>query len=155
LLNLGFTCQLGPLRFQYLGLFGSWHMIHFRMLVVKYQYYWSRDQLIHKLFSCLLDARNSRDLRIIVIVYLFLFLCLFLSNHKLQLLALYIDTYYCDVLLLTETLLKPDLICSVVADWGFTMHCRYRLHKLGGGVAILVKKTIWRVSQLTLFIQLK
>jgi len=36
--------------------------------------------------------------------------------NKLQLLALYIDTYHCDVLLLTETWLKPDLLCSVVAD---------------------------------------
>jgi len=64
LLNLGLTSQL--LRFQYLGLFGSWQTINSRMLVVEEQYYWSRDLLIHKLFPCLLDARNSRDLGIIL-----------------------------------------------------------------------------------------
>jgi len=42
--------------------------IHFRMLVLKKQYYWSRDQLMHKLFSFLFDAHNSRDFDIIVVV---------------------------------------------------------------------------------------
>jgi len=61
--------------------------------------------------------------------------------NKVPLLLLFIELHCRDILLLSETWLKPIDTCPYFHDVGFTIYRKDRL-KLGGGTAILIRNNI-------------